>query len=45
MPDLRPVVDTLPAATVIVHGLTLVARNVGDLAGTGVSLLNPLEGG
>jgi len=37
----RPVIDTLLAATAIVHDLTLVTRNAADVAGTGVSVLNP----
>jgi predicted nucleic acid-binding protein len=45
VPDPRPVVETLLAATAIVHGLTLVTRNVQDVAGTGVRVLNPFEGG
>ncbi|MCK6502118.1 type II toxin-antitoxin system VapC family toxin [Myxococcota bacterium] len=45
VPDPRPTVDTLLAATAIVHGLTLVTRNVGDVAGTGVKVYNPFEGG
>ena len=45
VPDPRPVVDTLLAATAIVHGLTLVTRNVSDVAGTGAKVLNPFEGG
>ena len=45
VPDPRPVVETLLAATAIVHGLTLVTRNVQDVAGTGVQVLNPFEGG
>ena len=36
-----PAVDGLIAATAIVHGLTVVTRNVGDMARTGASLLNP----
>lgn len=36
-----PVVDGLMAATAKVHRLTLVTRNVTDLARSGVSLLNP----
>ncbi|MFM2371512.1 MAG: hypothetical protein RIS85_1234 [Pseudomonadota bacterium] len=31
------------AATAIVHGLTVVTRNVGDFVATGVPLLNPWE--
>jgi predicted nucleic acid-binding protein len=38
-----PVVDALLAATAQTHGLTLVTRNVQDIAGTGVSCLNPFE--
>lgn len=35
------VIDTLMAATALVHGLVLVTRNVKDVAWTGVSYLNP----
>jgi predicted nucleic acid-binding protein len=35
------VVDALLAATALVHGMTLVTRNVRDIADTGVSILNP----
>ena len=37
------VLDTLIAATAQVHGLTLVTRNVKDVAWTGVACLNPFE--
>lgn len=37
------VVDSLQAATAIVHGLTLVSRNVADLDGTGAPVLNPFS--
>jgi predicted nucleic acid-binding protein len=37
------VVDGLIAATAKVHGWTLVTRNVRDLAGVDVSLLNPFD--
>jgi predicted nucleic acid-binding protein len=37
----RPVVDTLLAATAIHHNLTLVTRNVKDVAGTAVHVFNP----
>ncbi|QDP24439.1 type II toxin-antitoxin system VapC family toxin [Bradyrhizobium cosmicum] len=33
--------DALIAATALVHGLTVVTRNVGDFEPTGVTLLNP----
>ena len=43
VPDPLPVIDGLLAATAKVHGLTLVTRNVKDIARTGVSVLNPFE--
>ena len=36
-----PVVDGLLAATVVVHGLTLVTRNLRDLHGLDIPLLDP----
>ena len=36
-----PVVDGLLAATALHHNLTLVTRNGSDVAGTGVSTVNP----
>lgn len=39
-----PVIDSLQAATALVHGLTLVTRNVDDLAGVEVPLLDPFAG-
>jgi len=41
IPDPPPLVDGLLAATAMVHGLTLVTRNVADVARTGVSVLDP----
>ena len=41
VPDPLPVVDGLLAATAKVLDLTLVTRNVADVEGTGVELLNP----
>ncbi|MFO7875449.1 MAG: type II toxin-antitoxin system VapC family toxin [Desulfovermiculus sp.] len=41
VPDPRPVRDGLIAATALVHGMTVVTRNIKDFAPTGVSLLNP----
>lgn len=41
VPDPLPVVDGLLAATALVHGLTLVTRNVRDVARTPVPLLDP----
>lgn len=37
----RGVPDGLIAATAIVHGLTLVTRNVTDFSDTGVEIVNP----
>jgi toxin FitB len=39
----RSVVDTLLAATAVVHGFTLVTRNVRDIADLPVKTLNPWE--
>jgi predicted nucleic acid-binding protein len=38
-----PIIDGLMAATAKVHRLTLVTRNVADVARTGVPVLNPFE--
>ena len=43
VPDPRPLHDGLIAATALVHGMTVVTRNVADFAPTGVRLLNPWE--
>lgn len=43
VPDVRPVRDALIAATALVHGMTVVTRNVTDFAPTGVSVLDPWE--
>jgi predicted nucleic acid-binding protein len=40
-----PIIDGLIAATAKVHDLTLVTRDVDDLAGCGARLLNPFEPG
>jgi predicted nucleic acid-binding protein len=45
VPDLRPDRDALIAATALVHGMTVVTRNVADFAPTGVDVLNPWEAG
>ncbi|SDN36443.1 hypothetical protein SAMN05216355_102109 [Actinomyces ruminicola] len=42
-PDLRSERDAFIAATAMVHGLTVVTRNVADFAPIGVALLNPWE--
>jgi predicted nucleic acid-binding protein len=44
VPDPLPVVDGLLAATARVLGLTLVTRNIADVAGVGVELLDPFSG-
>jgi len=44
VPDPVPTVDGLLAATAMVHGLTLVTRNTGDVARTGVPLIDPFAG-
>lgn len=43
VPDPRPAMDSLIAATALVHGMTLVTRNVADFQSTGVAILNPWE--
>lgn len=43
IPRPLPMIDGLLAATAKVHGLTLVTRNVADVARTGVSLLDPFS--
>ena len=41
VPDPRPLRDGLIAATALVHGMTVVTRNVADFAPTGVPTLDP----
>ncbi len=41
VPDPKPVRDSLIAATALVHGMTVVTRNVDDFEASGVLLLNP----
>jgi toxin FitB len=43
VPNRRPDRDSFIAATALVHGLTVVTRNVKDFEGTGVKLVNPWE--
>ncbi|MDR3158863.1 MAG: type II toxin-antitoxin system VapC family toxin [Zoogloeaceae bacterium] len=41
VPDLCPERDAYIAATALVHGMTVVTRNVADFAPMGVRVLNP----
>src|SRR3954452_10982227 len=43
VPDPRPIRDGLIAATALVHGMTVVTRNIADFVATGVPLLNPWD--
>ena len=43
VPNPRPVRDGLIAATALVHGMTVVTRNVTDFTPTGVTILNPWD--
>lgn len=43
VPNPRPERDALIAATALVHGMSVVTRNVADFAGTGVQIINPWE--
>jgi toxin FitB len=43
VPNLASGRDLIIAATALVHGLTVVTRNVADFAATGVPLLNPFK--
>ncbi len=43
VPNPRPVRDGLIAATALVHGMTIVTRNVADFEPCGIRLLNPWE--
>jgi predicted nucleic acid-binding protein len=43
VPDPRAERDALIMATAIVHGLTIVTRNVADFEPAGIALLNPWE--
>lgn len=43
VPDPRGERDALIAATAIVHGMTVVTRNVADFKSTGVQLINPWD--
>lgn len=43
IPDKRGERDALIAATALVHGMTVVTRNMVDFQSTGVTILNPWE--
>jgi predicted nucleic acid-binding protein len=43
VPDPLPVIDGLLASTALLHDLTLVTRNIKDVARTGVKVLDPFE--
>jgi predicted nucleic acid-binding protein len=44
VPDPRAERDALIAATALVHGMTVVTRNVADFEATGVPILDPWDG-
>lgn len=44
VPDKRSERDALIAATALVHGMTVVTRNVADFEPTGVAIINPWTG-
>jgi predicted nucleic acid-binding protein len=43
VPNPLPFRDGLIAATALVHGMTVVTRNLADFEATGVSMLNPWD--
>lgn len=43
VPNPQPLRDGLIAATALVHGMTVVTRNVADFTASGVNILNPWE--
>ena len=43
VPDKRPERDALIAATALVHGMTIVTRNVKDFAPMGVRIVDPFK--
>ena len=43
VPDPRPLLDSIIAATAIVHKLVLVTRNISDFARMPVALFNPSD--
>lgn len=45
VPDKRGERDALIAATALVHGMTVITRNIDDFKPTGVNIINPWEQG
>ena len=43
VPDPQPERDAMIAATALVHGMTVVTRNVADFKPSGVPVLNPWD--
>lgn len=43
-PKLRPFRDCLIASTGLVYSMSVVTRNSTDFEGTGIALINPMEG-
>ncbi len=43
VPDKRSERDALIAATALVHGMTVITRNVADFLPTGVAIINPWD--
>ena len=41
VPNPRPIIDGIIAGTALVHGMTVVTRNVADFSPTGAMVLNP----
>ena len=44
VPDAIPAIDGMLAATAIVHDLTVVSRNLGDLSRTAARVFDPFQG-